>query len=180
MPANKFILLDRDGVINHDSDNYIRSAAQWHPIEKSIEAIALLTSHGYKIIVITNQSGLAHGYFDTATLREMHKKMKTLVKQGGGSIEAIYYCPHKAEDLCECRKPKPGLLIKCSEDYNFKLTETFFIGDKLSDIQAAQAAGTTPILVKTGKGQRTLVNNPTIKINTFNNLYDCTQFIISR
>jgi D-glycero-D-manno-heptose 1,7-bisphosphate phosphatase len=180
VPAQKFILLDRDGVINHDSDNYIKSTTQWRPINRSIEAIALLNLHGYKVIVITNQSGLAHGYFDTATLMEMHEKMNTLVKQQGGEIEAIYYCPHKPEDHCNCRKPKPGLLIQCSEDYDFQLKETFFIGDKLSDIQAAQSAGATPLLVKTGKGLRTLANNPTLTINIFNDLYDCTQFIISR
>ena len=180
MPAPKFILLDRDGVINHDSDNYIKSTTQWRPIDQSIEAIALLNSHGYKVIVITNQSGLAHGYFDIATLQKMHEKMHTLVKQQGGKIEAIYYCPHKPEDHCDCRKPKPGLLIQCSEDYDFQLKETFFIGDKLSDIQAAQSAGATPLLVKTGKGLRTLTNNPTLTINIFNNLYDCAQFIISR
>ncbi|MDP7536753.1 MAG: D-glycero-beta-D-manno-heptose 1,7-bisphosphate 7-phosphatase [Methylococcales bacterium] len=180
MSANKFILLDRDGVINHDSDHYIKSAEEWLPIAQSIEAIALLNSHGYNVIVITNQSGLARGYFNTTTLQAMHNKMHAMVKQKGGKIEAIYYCPHQPEDHCACRKPKPGLLKQCSEDYNFQLTETFFIGDKLSDVKAAQAVGATPLLVKTGKGQKTLTNNPNLTINFFNNLYDCAQFIISR
>jgi len=174
-----YVLLDRDGVINHDSDDYIKSAEEWRPIAGSLEAIALLNKHNYKVVVITNQSGLSRGYYNEATLAEIHHKMCQLTVEKGGTIEAIFYCPHGPDDNCNCRKPKPGLLNKFAKDHNCSLSDTYFIGDKIGDIQAAEAAGAKPMLVKTGKGQATLNKNPDINSPIFEDLYDAAKFIIS-
>jgi D-glycero-D-manno-heptose 1,7-bisphosphate phosphatase len=173
----KYILLDRDGVINQDSEEFIKSPEEWLPIESSLQAIALLNQHDYKIVVITNQSGLARGLFDEKILNAIHQKMRDEVAKVGGEIEAIYFCPHQAADLCECRKPKAGLLLKFAADYNVDLSEIAFIGDSLRDIQASQNAGATPILVKTGNGSKTLQQNPELSLLTFENLYDAAKFI---
>jgi len=175
-----YILLDRDGVINFDSDDYIKSAEEWNPIPQSLEAIALLYNHDYKIIVITNQSGLGRGLYDEAALDDMHNKMIRLAKEQGGEIESIYFCPHIPEDNCECRKPKPGMLKQFAREKNRSLADIYFVGDKLADIQAAEAAGAKPILVKTGKGKTTLINNPRIKHPIFENLYDAAKDIVSK
>lgn len=174
-----YILLDRDGVINHDSDDYIKSPEEWTPIDGSLEAISLFNQHGYKVVVITNQSGLSRGYYNEATLSEIHQKMDQLTAAKGGEIEDIFICPHGPDDNCDCRKPKPGLLNSFATKYNTALTDIYFIGDKLGDIQAANAAGAKPILVKTGKGLNTLTNNPEINVPIFENLYDAAKFIIS-
>lgn len=177
--SQAYVLLDRDGVINFDSEDYIKSADEWKPIPGSLEAIALLNNNNYKVVVITNQSGLGRGLYDEAILDDMHDKMHRLARDKGGKIEAIYYCPHIPSDNCQCRKPKPGLLNKFAEEKNKSLMDTFFIGDKLADIQAAETAGAKPILVKTGKGQTTLINNPGIKHPVFENLYDAAKYIVS-
>ena len=175
----KYILLDRDGVINQDSEAFIKSPDEWSPLEKSLEAIALLNQHDYKAVVITNQSGLARNLFDEKTLNLIHQKMRDELMKVGGEIEAVYFCPHQANDLCECRKPKAGLLLKFAADYNVDLSEIAFVGDSLRDIQAAQNAGATPILVKTGNGSKTLQNNPQFltSLLTFENLYDAAKFL---
>ncbi len=174
-----FVLLDRDGVINHDSDDYIKTADEWQPIPGSLEAIALLNNNDFKVIVITNQSGLGRGYYSLETLAEIHNKMLQLCQKNGAEIEAIFYCPHTPEDHCDCRKPKPGLLQQFSERYQRKLDDLFFVGDKISDIQAGETAGAKPILVKTGKGETTLSRYPDINHPIFENLYDAAKFIIS-
>ena len=179
MPKQHYILLDRDGVINHDSDAFIKSPDEWLPIEGSLEAIALLNTHGYQVIVVTNQSGVARGLFDDAMLEKIHAKMCQLVSEKGGHISAIYYCPHGANSDCECRKPKAGLLKAFAADFNADLTTITVIGDSLRDLQAADAAGAKPILVKTGKGQKTLMNNPQLNIPVFENLYDAAKHITS-
>ena len=172
-----YVLLDRDGVINYDSDEYIKSAEEWMPLPGSLEAIALFNKKNYKVVVITNQSGLARGLYNETILTEMHNKMHRLTQAKGGRIENIYYCPHLPEDNCQCRKPKPGLLTDFARDKNIRLKNIYFIGDKLADVQAAEAAGARPILVKTGKGQKTLDNNPDITLPIFENLYDAATFI---
>ena len=175
-----YILLDRDGVINVDRDDYIKSPQEWFPITGSLEAIAQLYQHGYKIIVITNQSGIARGLFSEQTLHTIHKKMRQEVMAHGGQIDAIYFCPHQGSDQCECRKPKIGLLTQFAQDYAVDLTGLFFIGDSLRDIQAAQHAGAKPILVKTGNGLKTLQEHADIStaVLTFSTLYDAVQYII--
>ncbi|HEY8219664.1 MAG TPA: D-glycero-beta-D-manno-heptose 1,7-bisphosphate 7-phosphatase [Methylobacter sp.] len=180
MSKQRYVLLDRDGVINHDSDDFIKSPEQWLPIEGSLEAIALLNEHGYKVVVITNQSGLARGLLDAATLEKIHAKMQRMAEEKGGKIDAIYFCPHGPDDDCSCRKPKPGLLEAFASDNNVNLIGIAFIGDSLRDLQAAQAAGASPILVKTGKGRKTLTENPNLDIPVFENLYDAAKYLTSR
>ena len=151
----KLLLLDRDGVINHDSDQYIKSPAEWKPIKGSIEAIARLTQAGWRIVVATNQSGIARGLFDTSSLNAIHDAMHKAVIQAGGRIEAIFFCPHVADAGCECRKPKPGMLLEIERRLNIPLAGVPFVGDSLKDLQAAVAAGARPVLVLTGKGKKT-------------------------
>ena len=179
MLKNRYILLDRDGVINQDSDSFIKSPEEWQPIEGSLDAIALLNRHGYKIAVITNQSGLARGLFDEAMLERIHAKMQQTVAKKGGKIEAIYVCPHGPGDTCNCRKPKPGMLETFASEHNVNLKDIAFIGDSIRDVQAAQAVGAKPILVKTGKGQKTLANYPDLNIPVFENLYEAAKYITS-
>lgn len=177
--TEKYVLLDRDGVINQDSDDYIKSPDEWLPIEGSLEAIALLNKKGFKVAVISNQSGLARGYYSLETLNTIHAKMQRLVAEKGGEIEAIYFCPHAPNDLCDCRKPNIGLLESFSREKNVPLKDIFFIGDSLSDIKAAQAVAAKPLLVKTGKGLKTLSENLHLDIPVFENLYDATKFILA-
>lgn len=156
--SNKLVILDRDGVINQDSDDYIKSADEWIPIPGSIEAIAKLSKAGYSIAVATNQSGLARGYFDNDTLSAMHRKMIDLVSQAGGSIQHIAFCPHGPDDNCLCRKPKPGLLEQISASLDIQLsTDVVFVGDSMSDLNAGINAGCRSVLVQTGKGLKSFV-----------------------
>jgi D-glycero-D-manno-heptose 1,7-bisphosphate phosphatase len=152
----KLIILDRDGVINEDSDDYIKSPDEWKPIPGSLDAISRLNHAGYHVAVATNQSGIARGYFDLETLSEMHNKMSDLLSQSGGQVDAVFFCPHGPKDGCDCRKPKPGLLNEISVRFQTRLDNVLFIGDTISDIKAAKAAGATPVIVKTGKGERTI------------------------
>jgi D-glycero-D-manno-heptose 1,7-bisphosphate phosphatase len=141
------IILDRDGVINEDSLQYIKSPDEFLPLPGSIDAIARLTAAGYRLAVATNQSGVARGYYDEAQLAAIHNKMLELVHAAGGDIEMIAYCPHMPEVGCVCRKPNPGLLQRIAKHFNCSLTNVPFVGDRLSDIEAAQAAGAMPIMV---------------------------------
>ncbi|MEQ1661302.1 MAG: D-glycero-beta-D-manno-heptose 1,7-bisphosphate 7-phosphatase [Thiobacillus sp.] len=152
----KLIILDRDGVINFDSDQFIKSPDEWKPIPGSLGAIARLTREGWRVVVATNQSGLARGLFEMATLNAIHAKMHKAVAQAGGRIEAVFFCPHSADMACACRKPGPGMLSEIAARYGRDLMGVPLVGDSLRDLQAAAAAGATPILVKTGKGHKTL------------------------
>ncbi|AZC21728.1 D-glycero-beta-D-manno-heptose-1,7-bisphosphate 7-phosphatase [Pseudomonas sessilinigenes] len=152
----KLLILDRDGVINHDSDAYIKSVAEWIPLPGSIEAIAQLSKAGWTVAVATNQSGIARGYYDLATLDAMHARLRELVAQQGGEVGLIVYCPHGPDEGCDCRKPKPGMLRTIAEHYGTGLNGLWFVGDSLSDLEAAKAVDCQPILVKTGKGEKTL------------------------
>lgn len=148
----KLIILDRDGVINHDSDAYIKSEEEWVPIEGSLEAIARLNHGGYTVVIASNQSGLARGYFDIEVLSAMHKKMDDMLAKLGGQIDAVFYCPHGPDDACDCRKPKPGMLLEIGQRFNVPLKEVIFIGDSIADIKAASNANSKAMLVRTGKG----------------------------
>ena len=180
MPKQRYVLLDRDGVINCDSDDFIKSPEEWLPIAGSLEAIAMLNRYGYKVVVVTNQSGIARSLFDEAMLEKIHNKMHRLVNEKGGIISAIYYCPHGPDDACECRKPKAGLFKAFAADFDVDLTAIAVVGDSLRDLQAAIAVGAQPILVKTGKGQQTLNNNPQFNSLVFENLYDAAKYITAR
>lgn len=162
----KLVILDRDGVINEDSDHYIKSPAEWIPIPASLEAIAKLNTAGILVGVATNQSGIARGYYDEQTLADMHKKMQTLLASRGGHIDSIRYCSHGPDNSCECRKPKAGMLLDIIQHLGMAKSECIFIGDTLSDSQAANNAAIDFALVKTGKGKRTLRNNPNFLQNT--------------
>lgn len=149
----RLVILDRDGVINVDSDNYIRSPEEWRPIPGSAEAIARLKRAGYTVAVATNQSGLARGYFDADTLAAIHDKMHATVRAAGGELDVIAWCPHGPDDACDCRKPAPGLLEQIGEQLSVSLEGVPVIGDSLRDLEAAATVGGTPILVRTGKGR---------------------------
>lgn len=155
----KLIILDRDGVINEDSDNYIKSPAEWVPIQGSLEAIGRLKSLNYTVAIATNQSGVGRGYYDLKTLFAMHEKMVKLTEAVGGTIDFISYCPHLPNDHCLCRKPLPGMIHQIAAHFKHDLKDAIFIGDSFSDYQAAQAANINFALVKTGKGKHTFDNN---------------------
>jgi D-glycero-D-manno-heptose 1,7-bisphosphate phosphatase len=152
----KLIILDRDGVINHDSDHYIKSPQEWIPIEGSLEAISQLNKAGYTLAIATNQSGIGRGYYNLATLDAMHSKMKNLLIPFGGHIDHIEFCPHTPDANCECRKPKAGMLYKIARKYAVNPQNMVMVGDTMGDYQAANKAGMSFVLVKTGKGMRTL------------------------
>lgn len=152
----KFVILDRDGVINQDSDDFIKTVEEFIPIPGSLDAMARLTKAGYKIAVATNQSGIGRGLYSVETLHAMHDKLNKLLAEKGGKIEAIFYCPHSPEDDCLCRKPRPGLMHQIAERFQIDLNGVPIIGDSLRDLQAGQAVGCFPVLVKTGKGLRTI------------------------
>ena len=151
----KLVILDRDGTINHDSDEHVKSPAEWRPIEGSLEAIARLTQAGFRIVVATNQSGIARGLLDTATLISIHDTLQRAAIQAGGRIDAFFFCPHAADAKCRCRKPEPGMLLEVARRFNISLENTYMAGDALRDLQAAAAAGARPVLVLTGRGRQT-------------------------
>jgi len=151
----KLILLDRDGVINFDSEHHIRSEEEWRAIPGSLQAIGRLCRAGWRVVVITNQSGLSLGKFTAEDLNAIHQKMIAHLSQYGGVIDAIFFCPHSAADNCECRKPKPGLFLDASRRLRVPLDGVMYVCDKLTDIEAARAAGAVPVLVRTGQGAKT-------------------------
>jgi len=150
----KLVVLDRDGVINEDSDDYIKSPQEWIPIAGSLEAIGQLNHANYHVTVATNQSGIARKLFTMDNLVDMHNKMHRLTEEAGGRIDAVFFCPHAPRDDCDCRKPKPGMLIDIAKRFNVKLSEIYVIGDSLRDLQAAAAVNAKPMLVRTGKGEK--------------------------
>lgn len=152
----KLIILDRDGVINEDSDAFIKSANEWIPIKGSLEAIARLNQAGYRVVIATNQSGVARGLFDMMTLNVIHQKMHQLAQQAGAEIDAVFFCPHAADDDCDCRKPKAGMFHEIARRFGISLQGgVVTVGDSLRDLQAGFIAGCTPYLVLTGKGETT-------------------------
>jgi len=149
------VIVDRDGVINRDSDEYVKSPDEWHPLPGSLEAIAALSDEGFTVAVASNQSGLARGLFDQAALDAMHRKMHELVALCGGRIRKVVICPHGPDDGCRCRKPLPGLLEQLARHFATTLEGVPVIGDSLRDLEAAAAVGAMPILVRSGKGAAT-------------------------
>lgn len=151
----KLVILDRDGTINHDSDHHVKSVDELRPIAGSIEAIARLTQAGYRVVVATNQSGIARGLFTVRTLFDMHDVLQRAAVQAGGRIDAFFFCPHAADDACQCRKPQPGMLLEVARRFNVSLDDVYMVGDAQRDVEAAAAAGARPVLVLTGKGRQT-------------------------
>ncbi|WOD18426.1 D-glycero-beta-D-manno-heptose 1,7-bisphosphate 7-phosphatase [Paraburkholderia kirstenboschensis] len=156
MPTKKVVILDRDGVINADSDAFIKSPDEWVALPGSLEAIARLSQAGYRVAVATNQSGIGRGLFDMNALNAMHLKMHRMAASVGGRIDAVFFCPHTAEDHCECRKPKPGMLKMINERFEVDPENTPVVGDAMRDLQAGAALGHPVHLVLTGKGRKTL------------------------
>jgi D-glycero-D-manno-heptose 1,7-bisphosphate phosphatase len=175
----KLVILDRDGVINEDRDDFVKTPAEWVPIPDSLEAIANLTQAGWHVVVATNQSGIGRGLIDMHAFNAMHEKMHRLVNQAGGRIDAVVFCPHTKNDHCECRKPAPGMVLEIAERFNAKLGGLPMVGDSLRDLQAIHAAGGLPILVKTGKGLKTLESGELPEHTlVFDNLYDAADYLI--
>lgn len=160
----KLLILDRDGVINQDSDAYIKSVEEWIPIPGSIDAIAQLSRAGWTVAIATNQSGIARGYYDLATLNAMHARLRELVAEQGGEVGLIVYCPHGPDEGCDCRKPKPGMLKTIADHYAVDLAGVWFVGDSKGDLEAALAVDCQSVLVMTGKGQKT--RNTPLPANT--------------
>ncbi|MBI3528952.1 MAG: D-glycero-beta-D-manno-heptose 1,7-bisphosphate 7-phosphatase [Betaproteobacteria bacterium] len=151
----KLVILDRDGVINQDSDQFIKNTTEWKPIPGSLEAIAKLNHAGYRVVVASNQSGIGRGLLDMGALNAINDKMYRVLAQVGGRIDALFYCPHAADANCDCRKPKPGMFIDIAQRFHVDLAGVPSVGDSLRDLQAAATAGAQPMLVLTGKGAKT-------------------------
>jgi len=177
----KLIILDRDGVINQDSADFIKNPNEWIPIPDSLESIARLNQHGFSVIIATNQSGIGRGLFDIETMNAINKKMLDLLAQVGGHIDAIFYCPHTEDANCKCRKPKSGMLEEISTRFGVNLKNIPAVGDATRDLKAYQSVGAQPILVKTGKGEDTFVSKAYPK-NTwiFNNLSQAVDKILKK
>jgi len=176
----KLVILDRDGVINFDSDQYIKSPSEWRPIPGSIEAIARLNQNGFRIAVATNQAGIGRGLFDMATLNAMNDKMMELVFRQGGRIDALFFCPHTAVEECNCRKPRTGMLEEIAARFHTDLKCVPSVGDSLKDLQAAERVGAQPILVLTGKGARTREEGRMPKKTlVFENLAEAARHLVS-
>ena len=176
----RLIILDRDGVINEDSDNYIKSPDEWIPIPGSLAAVARLNDAGYTVAVATNQSGIARGYYDETTLRRMHDKMHGLLAEVGGHVDLIRHCPHGPDDGCNCRKPRPGMLLDILEHFSLQPQEALFVGDSLSDWKAARAVGIPFVLVLSGKGHRLIDNGKaaSLQVPIYRDLQDFTQHLL--
>ena len=179
----KLVILDRDGVINEDSDAFVKSVNEWVPIPGSIEAIAELSRAGFTVVVATNQSGLSRGLFDLDDLEAMHAKLAQLVEEHGGSMAAVFYCPHGPDDQCNCRKPKPGLIDAIEAEFDTSAEGVPLVGDSLRDLEAGLTKGCLPILVRTGKGELTeqkLKQAPVeglVDVKVFDSLLDALPFI---
>jgi len=176
----KLIILDRDGVINEDSDDFIKSPEEWHAIPDSLNAIAALNKAGFTVIVASNQSGIGRGYFSTDALNKINQKMINELAKKNGTIKKIYFCPHKPEDHCDCRKPKIKMFKNIENDFQIDLKETISIGDSYRDYEAAKEIGSRFILVLTGKGIQTLDEHPELKyeITICKDLSDAVNYIL--
>ncbi len=174
----KLVILDRDGVINADSPEYIKSASEWVALPHSLEAIAKLGRAGFTVIVASNQSGLGRGLFDADALASIHDKMLREVRHHGGDISAIYFCPHRPDEGCECRKPRPGLLQQIANDRQISMRDVPIIGDSARDLDAARSVGARPILVLTGNGRKTLASGAQVD-EVFEDLEQAADALIS-
>ncbi len=179
--SRRLVILDRDGVINHDSDDFVRTPDEWLPIDGSIEAIAKLSSAGFTVAVATNQSGIGRKLLDKPALDAMHEKLRSLVKDAGGDVDRIVYCPHHPDDGCDCRKPAPGLYQKLSRRYGVPLDRVPIVGDSERDLIAARTVNARPILVLTGRGKKTaaILKQRGDRVETFANLAAAATLLIA-
>jgi D-glycero-D-manno-heptose 1,7-bisphosphate phosphatase len=177
----KIVILDRDGVINQDRDDFVKSANEWVPIDGSLEAIALLNHAGWRVVVASNQSGIGRGIFGMAELNAMHEKLHRMLAGVGGRVDGIFFCPHTAKMKCDCRKPKPGLYLDIAQRFDARLENTTVIGDSLRDLQAAEAVSAEPILVRTGKGEKTLADGGLPpRTHICHDLMDAARYLLGR
>lgn len=178
---NPLIILDRDGVINYDSDYYIKSPDEWIPIPGSLTAIADLSRAGFRIVIATNQSGVARGLYDLDILSQIHEKLIREVASVGGYIEEIFFCPHHPAENCDCRKPKLGMFRQIQAKYGHDLSNTFYIGDAYTDMQVAKALPCKPILVLSGKGRDALSTYPELaSIPHFQDLAEAVRYVLAQ
>lgn len=177
-----FIILDRDGVINYESQSYIKTPEEWCAIPGSLEAIAALNRSGFRVLIATNQSGIARNLYDIDTLDLIHEKLMRELAAVGGYIDEIFFCPHHPEDCCSCRKPKPGLLYQMQAKYSLQFEKTFFIGDSYVDMQTAKVTGCKPLLVLTGNGHQALHEHKDVLsgILNFPNLAKAVEYVLSQ
>ena len=178
---DKLVILDRDGVINRDSNDFVKSADEWLPLPGSIGAIAALSADGFKIAIASNQSGLARGLFDEAALEAMHAKLRALVEAAGGNVDHIVVCPHGPDDGCDCRKPEPGLYRQIAAHFDTELDGVPVVGDSIRDLEAALAAGAKPVLVRSGNGLKTesLLRGKLVSVPVFDDLAAFARKLIS-
>lgn len=176
----KLVILDRDGVINYDSAEFIKNPDEWQPLPGSMEAIANLNQAGFRVVVATNQSGIGRGLFDMSALNAMHEKMYRLLAQAGGRVDALFFCPHTADANCECRKPKTGLFQEIARRYHIDLKGVPAIGDARRDVEAARTAGALPVLVRTGKGRATLEEGLPYEVSVFDDLARAVTWILGQ
>lgn len=179
-PGAGLVVLDRDGVINHESAEFIKSADEWLPLPGSLDAIAALTQAGFTVVVASNQSGVGRGLFDKTALAEINSRMRQSVESAGGKLAGIFICPHRPEDNCGCRKPRPGLLLQIEDQFGRKLAGQPVIGDSLRDLEAAHAVGARAILVRTGNGidtERELHDRSNVAV--FDDLAAAARFLIA-
>ena len=176
----KIVILDRDGVINHDRDDFVKNSLEWVPLPKAAEAIALFSQAGWRVVVATNQSGIGRGLFDMHALNAMHEKMHHLISKAGGRIDAVFFCPHKPEAGCSCRKPAPGMVLEVAERFSVKPESLWLVGDSLRDVEAVPAVGGGAILVRTGKGRKTeAAGNLPAGTPVFDDLHAAAEWLIS-
>ena len=175
----KLVILDRDGVINQDSANYIKSPNEWIPIPNSLEAISLLNQNGYSVVIATNQSGVGRGLCGIEELNNIHAKMIKMLAELGGSIDAIFFCTHTEEDHCDCRKPEIGMLVEIKDRFSVSFEDICGVGDSLRDLEAFEKVGMQPILVKTGNGENTFLEGKYPKQSlVFDDLFEAASKII--
>jgi len=176
----RLVIMDRDGVINQESAAYIKSPEEWIPIPGSLEAIARLNKAGFVVVVASNQSGVGRGLFSLKTLEAINARMESALNAVGGHLDGIFFCPHRPEDDCDCRKPKPGLLKQIAERFHIDLAGVPFIGDSPRDIAVARAVAARPMLVRTGDGERTLRQMPeTVGVEVYADLAEAAAKLIN-
>jgi D-glycero-D-manno-heptose 1,7-bisphosphate phosphatase len=174
----RLVVVDRDGVINEDSDDFVKSVAEWRPLPGSLEAIAALTRGGFSVAVVTNQSGVGRGLLDEATLAEIHTYMREAVRRAGGELAGIFYCPHRPDEGCTCRKPGPGLFRALERALDVSIEGAPYIGDRLTDVEAARGVGARPILVRTGVGAATERSLADPGVPVFDDLWSAAQSLL--
>lgn len=172
------VILDRDGVINHDSPQFIRSPEQWQPIDGSLNAIAALCAAGFAPVVVSNQSGVGRGLLSLRTLERIQYKMSDAVAAAGGRLAGIYHCPHTPEAGCGCRKPAAGMVRRMERELGYSARGAPLIGDKLSDLELARNVGSRPILVRTGYGASTLADLTESHLDVFEDLAQAAEVLI--